>query len=170
MDGLPQDRALLLYPTDAASGTRPLGLSHQQLLAAAEAIDAIDPVRPTDEALCYLPLASYHDAIYSLALGLVGAFACNCPEAPDSIPRDLREIGPTILFAPPAACVALTNEIAAKAEAVSGLKRRSFRYFQGLALRAEALREQGQALPAGLSIGCRLAAGFPMRRCAISLG
>jgi long-chain acyl-CoA synthetase len=155
-DGVPQDLALLLYPADPASGIRPLALSHRQLLAAAEAIDAADPVRPADEALCYLPMASYDDALYSLSLGLLGGFACNCPEAPDSIPRNLREIGPTILCAPPAACVALVNEISAKAEAVTGLKRRVFRFFQQQALRAQALREQSQAIPAGLGIGCRI--------------
>lgn len=155
--GSPQDLALLLYAADASPArTRPLALSHARLLTAAEAIAAADPVRPSDEALCYLPIASYDDAVYSLALGLLGGFACNCPEALDSVLRDLREIGPTILFAPPAACRALAEQVTAKAAAVTGFKRRVFDCFQKLALRAEGFREQGRPVPPSLVLGCAL--------------
>jgi len=150
----PQDLALLLYP--AAAQSPPLPLSHAQLIAAAEAIAAADPVRSTDEALCYLPMCTYADALYSLTLGLLGGFACNCPEAPDSVLRDLREIGPTILFLPTAACSALAQVVSSKVEAATGFKRRSFTFFQRLALDAERRREQGRALPLGLAVGCQI--------------
>ncbi len=153
-EAAPHDLALLVYP--AALQSRPLSLSHAQLITAAEVISAADPVRSTDDALCYLPMSSYEDALYSLTLGLLGGFACNCPEAPDSVLRDLREIGPTILFLPTAACNALAQVVSAKAEAVTGFKRRSFTFFQRLALEAEACREQGRAVPLGLAFGCRI--------------
>jgi long-chain acyl-CoA synthetase len=154
LEPAPRDLALLLYP--AAAQSPPLPLSHAQLITAAEAIAAADPVRPTDEALCYLPMSSYEDALYSLTLGLLGGFACNCPEAPDSVLRDLREIGPTILFLPTAACDALAEIVSSKVEAATGFKRRSFTFFQHLALEAEARREQERALPLGLALGCRI--------------
>jgi long-chain acyl-CoA synthetase len=149
-----QDLALLVYP--AAPQSPPLPLSHAQLITAAEVIAAADPVRSTDDALCYLPMSSYEDMLYSLTLGLLGGFACNCPEAPDSVLRDLREIGPTILFLPTAACNALAQVVSAKAEAVTGFKRRSFTFFQRLALAADACREQERAVPLGLALGCRI--------------
>jgi long-chain acyl-CoA synthetase len=154
--GTPQDLALLLYAVGDTPPSNPLSLSHAQLITAAQTIAAADPVHQTDEVLSYLPMASYEDALYSLTLGLLGGFACNCPEAPDSVLRDLREIGPTILFAPSPACVALAQSVAAKADAATGIKRRSFAFFQRLAMRAETLREQGRTLPLGLSIGCRI--------------
>lgn len=163
----PQDLALLLYPASGVTpGRRPLALSHAQLLTAAGTIAAADPVRHGDRTLCYLPMASYGDALYSLTLGLLGGFACNCPEAPDSVLRDLREIAPTILYASPAACAALAQVVVAKADAVTGLKRRSFAFFQRTALRAETLREQGLRVPVGLGLLCRigeLAAYAPVR-------
>ncbi len=154
LEPAPQDLALLLYP--ATTQSPPLPLSHAQLITAADVIAAADPVRPTDEALCYLPMSSYEDALYSLTLGLLGGFACNCPEAPDSVLRDLREIGPTILFLPTSACNALAQVVSSKAQAVTGFKRRSFTFFQRLALQAEAWREQERAVPLGLAIGCRI--------------
>jgi long-chain acyl-CoA synthetase len=101
-------------------------------------------------------MSSYEDALYSLTLGLLGGFACNCPEAPDSVLRDLREIGPTILFLPTAACNALAQVLSSKVEAATGFKRRSFTFFQRLALEAEACREQERAVPLGLAVGCRI--------------
>jgi long-chain acyl-CoA synthetase len=150
----PQDLALLVYP--AGGQSPPLPLSHAQLITAAEVIAAADPVRSTDDTLCYLPMSSYEDALYSLTLGLLGGFACNCPEAPDSVLRDLREIGPTILFLPTSACNALAEVVTSKAEAITGLKRRSFTLFQRLALQAEACRERERAVPLGLVLGYRI--------------
>lgn len=154
--GTAQDLALVIYSATDDAALRPLSLSHAQLITAAEAVAAADPVHPTDEAFCYLPMASYEDALYSLALGLLGGFVCNCPEAPDSVLRDLREIGPTILFAPPPACAALAQSVVARAEALTGVKRCNFAFFQRVALRAETLREQGRPVPLGLELGCRI--------------
>lgn len=153
--GVPQDVALLLYPAgDPKTAARPRALSHAQLLAAAEAITAEDSVSPSDQALCYLPMASYEDAVYSLTLGLLGGFVCNCPAARDAVLRDLREIGPTILFASPTACAALAQAVTSRVATTAGLKRHSLDYFLDLALRAEILKEQGRAVPLALAIGC----------------
>ena len=152
----PGDTALLLYPGASRAGARPAVLTHARLLSAAAAIDAADPVSPTDRALCYLPMHACDDAVYSLALGLLGGFSCNCPESPASVPRDLREIGPTILFASPAACVALADLVQSKAVGASPFKRRVVGFFLRQALRAEALRAQGSQVPPGLNLGCRI--------------
>jgi long-chain acyl-CoA synthetase len=155
--GAAQDLALLLYPAGVTGPElNPRTLSHARLLAAAETIIADDAVCSSDEVVCYLPMASYNDAVYSLVLGLLCGCACNCPEAPDSIPHDLREIGPTILFASPAALTALAQVVISRAEATTGLKRRVFDYFLRLAFRAEALKEQRQEIPLRLVIGCRI--------------
>ena len=98
-EGRPGDLALLLPSPDAPGAVM---LTHANLLAAAHAITAVEQVRPTDEAMAFMPMAWVGDALYSLALGLSVGFACNCPESPETARRDLREIGPHILAAPPA--------------------------------------------------------------------
>jgi len=153
LDGLPESLALLLH-TDAQA--RPLALSHSQLLAAAEAIAATDAVWPHDATLSYLPMASYDDAVYSLALGLLSGCACNCPEAPDSALRDMREIGPTILVASPLACTAFAQTVTSKSATATGLKRLVFAWARNAALRAEAAREAGTPVPFGTLLACRI--------------
>jgi long-chain acyl-CoA synthetase len=153
LDALPESLALLLYSNADA---RPLSLSHSQLIAAAEAIAAADAVWPQDETLSYLPMSSYDDAVYSLALGLLSGCVCNCPEAPDSALRDMREIGPTILVAPPRACTAFAQTVTNKSATATGLKRQVFAWARDTALRAEAAREAGTPVPFGTSLCCRI--------------
>ena len=40
-------------------------------------------------------------SLFSLALHLLVGFTCNCPGKPETVQRDLRELGPTIALAPP---------------------------------------------------------------------
>ncbi len=98
-------------------------------------------------------MSTLGDAIYSLTLGLAFGFAGNCPEARYTVPRDLREIGPTILFAPPLVWQALARRIAEQAGGTSGLKRWTFVLFRDIALRIEARREQRAPLPLPLRLG-----------------
>ena len=97
----PGDPALLLYGNNPDGEVRNVTLSHADLLAAAEALMASEDIRQTDETLAWLPMAWFGDALTSQALALSVGFTCNCPEHPETARRDLREIGPTILIAPP---------------------------------------------------------------------
>ncbi len=97
----PGEPALLLYSNNPGDEVRGAILSHADLLAAAEALMATEDVRQTDETLAWLPMAWFGDALTSQALALSVGFTCNCPENPETARRDLREIGPTILIAPP---------------------------------------------------------------------
>jgi long-chain acyl-CoA synthetase len=149
-----QDVALLLYPWEPDKLPRPVALTHADLLGAAERIIATEVVRPSDRALAYLPLASLEDAIYTQALALKIGFSCNCPEGPDTVPRDLHEIGPTILVAPPRLFELLADRLDASAAAASPLKRRLYSSFTRLAEQAERRREMGLDVPLGLRIAC----------------
>jgi len=146
----PDDPALLLA---GAETDGLVALSHRWLLSTASSVAATELVRPTDNALCYLPMSTLGDAIYSLTLGLAFGFAGNCPEARYTVPRDLREIGPTILFAPPLVWRALARRIAEQAGGTSGLKRWTFALFRDIGLRTEERREQRAPLPLPLRLG-----------------
>jgi long-chain acyl-CoA synthetase len=155
----PQDPALLLYPWQPDKLPRPLVLTHDDLLGAADRIIATEDVRPVDRAFAYLPLASLEDAIYTQALALKVGFSCNCPEGPDTVPRDLHEIGPTFLIAPTRLFELLAARLDASAAAASPLKRRLYSRFTRLAEEAEQRREMGVDVPLGLRI-TRMAGEF----------
>ncbi len=76
-------------------------LSHANLLSAADALLAAEHFSASDEILCYLPMAWIGDSLLSLVLALLVGFVANCPESPETVQRDLRELGPTVVIAPP---------------------------------------------------------------------
>jgi long-chain acyl-CoA synthetase len=140
-EGRSGDLALLLPSPDAAGAVM---LTHANLLAAATAITAVEQVRASDEAMAFMPMAWVGDALYSLALGLSVGFTCNCPESPETARRDLREIGPHLLAAPPPMWDFWLADIEHRATHASWLKRAVFAWARHHAGRAELLREAGQ--------------------------
>ncbi len=155
--GTPADVALLTYTSGTTGHPKGVMLSHANLLAAAAGFVAAEDIRPTDDILCYLPMAWIGELLFSLVLTLLVGFTCNCPERPETVQRDLRELGPTVALAPPRIWENLLAQLRVQAADASPLKRRTFELFRGLAERAGAAAGAGR--PAS-----------PLRRFGLALG
>ena len=155
--GTPDDLALLNYTSGTTGHPKGVMLSHANLLCAAEAFAKAEEVRPSDDMLCYLPMAWIGDSLLSLVLHLLVGFTANCPERPDTVQRDLRELGPTIGIAPPRIWENMLTSLRVRAADATPLKRRIFDFFQRLAERAELLKAEGKSpnlpLRQGLALG-----------------
>ena len=155
--GAPEDVALLTYTSGTTGHPKGVMLSHANLLAAAEGFIAAEDIRPTDNILSYLPMAWIGESLFSLVLTLLVGFTCNCPERPDTVQRDLRELGPTVALAPPRIWENMLTQLRVRAADASRMKRRTFELFRGLAERVENARGAGQkpSLPQrlGLALG-----------------
>ncbi|HVC63512.1 MAG TPA: AMP-binding protein [Acetobacteraceae bacterium] len=138
-DGRPDQVALLLCRT----GQPGVMLSHANLLSGARSIAEDEEVRPTDDALCFLPMAWIGDVLYSLTLGLSVGFTCNCPESPETAARDLREIGPNFLAAPPVIWESWLRAAEDRGAHASRVKRAAFGWARRVAEAAEHRREAG---------------------------
>jgi long-chain acyl-CoA synthetase len=153
----PEDVALLTYTSGTTGHPKGVMLSHANLLAAAEGFGAAEDIRPTDDILSYLPMAWIGESLFSLVLTLLVGFTCNCPERPDTVQRDLRELGPTVALAPPRVWENLLTQLRVRGADASFAKRISFDYFRRLAERTELARGAGKApsLPQrlGLALG-----------------
>ncbi len=142
--GTPDDLALLSYTSGTTGKPKGVMLSHANLLATGRAFIAAEDVRPSDEWLCYLPMAWVGDSLYSTVVSLLIGFACNCPENPETVQRDLRELGPTTLLAPPRIWENMLANVQVRAADASPLKRRIFNFFRRLAEDAELARGDGK--------------------------
>lgn len=142
----PNSVAVMCYTSGTTGKPKGVMLSHANIVSAAEAFINVEDVRESDDFLSYLPMAWVGDATYSLGTSLLTGAACNCPEGPETLLRDLRELGPTGMLAAPRAWENFLSDIQVKAEDISGLKKFVFDRFHSAAIAAIQKQEEGKAL------------------------
>jgi long-chain acyl-CoA synthetase len=118
--GKPEDIALRLYGIADEGGA---DVSHAELLAAADTLATSADVHESDDVVAWLPMAWLGDMLGSLALPLLTGCTCNCPEGHETAQEDVREIGPTVMLAPPVVWQEMLANIDARATETRGLKR-----------------------------------------------
>jgi long-chain acyl-CoA synthetase len=168
--GTASDIALIAYTSGTTGAPKGAMISHRSMIAAAENFANAEAIRAGDEWLSYLPMAWVGDTAFSLALSLVTGMTTSCPESPETVRRDLRELGPTGLIAPPRIWEAMLRDLAVRAADASPLKRAVFGRFRGLAEHRELLRGDGRPVPASLRLGCMLGEFFVYRPLRDQLG
>jgi long-chain acyl-CoA synthetase len=158
--GTPGDLAFVCYTSGTTGNPKGAMITHRNAIATAEMAVKAEDFRVDDDYLAYLPMAWVGDAFYTLIMSLYIGFACNCPESPETVQRDLRELGPTLILAPPRIWENMLTSVQVKAADAPRLKRRIFEIFRAAAERAEILRGDGKPVPLGLGLACALGEFF----------
>jgi len=158
--GKPDDVAIVIFTSGTTGNPKGAMITHANAIGVAEIFCREESVGPDDTSLAYLPMAWAGDAVYTLFTSLVGGFCTNCPESPETVQRDLRELGPTTVLAPPRIWENMLTGIQVRAADATPLKRRTFNYFRSVAERAEILRSDGKPVPAGLRLATALGEFF----------
>ena len=147
------DVAVILYTSGTTGHPKGVAQTHAALIETARVLVAFDGFTDQDEVLCYLPMAWVGDFLYSYAQSLVAGFCLNCPESPETVMTDLREIGPTYYFGPPRVYENILTQVMIRIEDAGWLKRRMFHAFMGLAKRVGMSILEGKS---GVSLKDRL--------------
>ena len=92
---------VMLYTSGTTGRPKGVVLSNRNVIETSKNSAEFDDLRAGDEVLAYLPMAWVGDFIFSIGQAMWTGFCVNCPESPDTMHTDLREIGPTYYFAPP---------------------------------------------------------------------
>jgi long-chain acyl-CoA synthetase len=160
------DIAMIAYTSGTTGSPKGVMLSHRNMIATAEAFVEVNDLKPGDNWLSYLPMAWVGDAAFSLGMALVGRVTANCPESPETVQRDLRELGPDAMLAPPRIWENMLTLMQIKGSDASPLKRHVYEHFRALAERCELKRSDGKGLSLvdrlGLAVGELLVYG-PVR-------
>jgi len=141
------DVCVMLYTSGTTGKPKGVRHSHAAFIAAARGGCGFDSITANDSVLSYLPMAWVGDHLFSIAQWLVAGFTINCPESGDTVMTDLREIGPTYYFAPPAVFENLRTRVMIRMEDASAVKRGLFHYFMNVARGCGAEIMDGKHVP-----------------------
>ena len=144
--GSGSDIAIILYTSGTTGNPKGVMLSHGNVLVTARNSVERDGLRQDDEVLAYLPMAWVGDNIFSFGQSYVAGFCVNCPESSATVMADLREVGPTYFFAPPAIYESLLTNVMIRMEDAAKLKRKLFHYFMGVSKRVGVQILDGKAV------------------------
>jgi long-chain acyl-CoA synthetase len=151
------DISMIAYTSGTTGTPKGVMLTQRNMIAAAELFMAVNDVKPGDNWLSYLPMAWVGDAAFTLGMALVARLTANCPESPETVQRDLRELGPDSMLAPPRIWENMLTQMQIRAADASPLKHWLYEHFRALAERCELKRSDGKALSLadrlGLAVG-----------------
>ncbi len=132
-NGQGSDISIFLYTSGTTGKPKGVVLTSNNLIITARNSIDFDNLSSDEEVLAYLPMAWVGDNIFSLAQAYVIGFCVNCPEGPETVMTDLKEIGPTYYFAPPAIYETVLTKVMIRMEDAGKIKRSMFNYFMELA-------------------------------------
>jgi long-chain acyl-CoA synthetase len=145
--GSEADVALICYTSGTTGFPKGVMLTHRNLIANAHNILAVDRYVHQDEIMAYLPMAWVGDTILSVVMAHITGLCVNCPERPETAQQDMREIGPTVLIAPPRIWEYMLSQVQVMIADSTFLKRKLYAIFSPIAEQVALLRMQKKSLP-----------------------
>ncbi len=122
--------AFVLYTSGTSGEERGAVHTHGSMIITGKAVVEQERIRETEVVLAFMPISYAASLLFTYTLWLLKGFTVNCPESNETCMNDLREIGPTILYAPPHFYKQLYAEIIARSQRSST---RVFRMWFGVA-------------------------------------
>jgi long-chain acyl-CoA synthetase len=150
--GRSDDVALIPYTSGTTGNPKGVVLTHANLLTNVRMMSEAEDYFDSDQLMAYLPMAWIGDSIFSLGMLFDIGFTVNCPEAASTVMRDMREIGPTVMFCPPRIWENILTTIQVKMEDAAWIKRKMFHYFIDVAGRVSKRQVQHQPVPVWLKL------------------
>jgi long-chain acyl-CoA synthetase len=120
---------VMLYTSGTTGKPKGVVLSNRNIIETAKASSEFDHLKVDDEVLAYLPMAWVGDFIFSIGQAYWSGFCVNCPESPETMMTDLREIAPSYYFAPPRVFETQLTQIMIRMEDSGTFKKKTFDYF-----------------------------------------
>lgn len=150
--GKPEDVCHFSLTSGTTGRPKAAMLMHKNLVHMGVALQEIDPLKPTDDYLSFLPFAWIGEQMMSVGMALSGGFAVNFPESVDTAMSDLKEIGPHVVFSPPRVWEGIQSNIWVRISETYAFNRWVYKAMLSIGYRAAEYRMKGRPMPLGLGL------------------
>jgi long-chain acyl-CoA synthetase len=127
--GKGSDLSIIMYTSGTTGRPKGVMLTNDNVIVSADNGNKFDNLIETDSVIAYLPIAWVGDHIFSYAQSYLAGYCVACPEAPETVLDDRREIGTTYAFAPPRIYENLITLTMVRMADAGPLKRKMFEFF-----------------------------------------
>lgn len=124
-----QSVCVMLYTSGTTGKPKGVVLSNRNIIISSLNGCKFDSITKDDEMVSYLPIAWVGDFIFTMGQSVVSGLRVNCPESPETVLSDLREIGPSYYFAPPRIFESMLTSVMLRIEDTSAIKKWLYHYF-----------------------------------------
>jgi len=128
-----EDTAIILYTSGTTGKPKGVVMTMASMIWVATAANKFDNLDENETVIAYLPMAWVGDHVFSYGQSYVAGYCVCCPESPETVDADRREIGTTYAFAPPRIYENIITQTMVSMEDASNIKKKMFHYFLDVA-------------------------------------
>jgi long-chain acyl-CoA synthetase len=153
----PDDLAILVYTSGTTGAPKGAMLSHRNILFQLGYSDFITRLHEGDNQLSFLPLCHIAERTFSVFAPLESGATVNFAESLETVPENIREVGPALFFAVPRIWERFYSGIALRMKDATPLGQFAYRRAIGIGMRMADRRIAGSRPGLGLRLLYRVA-------------
>ena len=127
--GSPDDSAMILFTSGVDDPPKPAVVSHRQILSVTEYLAETEQISDADEVLSFMPIFLPANLLCGYMLSHVVGMCLSCPESTETVMENLREVSPSLMFAPPHVYKQMLASMRERINLTRGLSRKIYDKF-----------------------------------------